>query len=154
MSALALAAALYLLGILRLAEEAEDQRVSAVRLLLGTFVLTGALYLLSRIVQPLNGLVEGLLPEGKPALASQSTQPAKKQLVWREDTFDDALALGRAENRPVFFDFTGEYCFACKLMEHTMFPRAVVKERLSQMDFAAAKVPQDFATLSPVEHSP
>ena len=51
------------------------------------------------------------------------------------------MAKGRAENKPIFIDFTGYTCTNCRWMEANMFPRADVKAELSR--FVLAKLYTD-----------
>jgi len=44
--------------------------------------------------------------------------------------FDEALAIAKKENKPLFVDFTGYGCVNCRKMEETVWPNAGIIERL------------------------
>ena len=44
--------------------------------------------------------------------------------------FDEALAIAKLENKPLFIDFTGHGCVNCRAMEETVWPLAGIIERL------------------------
>jgi thiol:disulfide interchange protein len=44
--------------------------------------------------------------------------------------YDAALTKARAENKPIFIDFTGYTCTNCRWMEANVFPKPAVKDRL------------------------
>ena len=52
---------------------------------------------------------------------------------WFVDQYDEALAKAKAENKPLFIDFTGVYCANCRVMERRVFPTKPVKEQLDKM---------------------
>lgn len=44
--------------------------------------------------------------------------------------FDEALAIAKKENKPLFVDFTGYGCVNCRKMEETVWPKTGIIERL------------------------
>lgn len=44
--------------------------------------------------------------------------------------FDEALAVAKLENKPLFIDFTGHGCVNCRAMEETVWPYSGIIERL------------------------
>lgn len=44
--------------------------------------------------------------------------------------FDEALAIAKKENKPIFVDFTGYGCVNCRKMEETVWPKSGIIERL------------------------
>jgi thiol:disulfide interchange protein len=44
--------------------------------------------------------------------------------------FDEALAIAKKENKPLFVDFTGYGCVNCRKMEETVWPKSGIIERL------------------------
>ncbi len=44
--------------------------------------------------------------------------------------FDEALAIAKLENKPLFVDFTGHGCVNCRAMEETVWPYSGIVERL------------------------
>ncbi|HPV20609.1 MAG TPA: TlpA family protein disulfide reductase, partial [bacterium] len=54
-------------------------------------------------------------------------------LNWIKDDIDGAMKKAKAENRPLFIDFTGYTCTNCRFMESGMFPRPLIREELLKM---------------------
>ena len=52
---------------------------------------------------------------------------------WFVDQYDEALAKAKADNKPLFIDFTGVYCANCRVLERRVFPTKPVKEQLDKM---------------------
>ena len=50
------------------------------------------------------------------------------------DQYELALAKAKAENKPLFIDFTGVYCANCRVMERRVFPTKPVKEQFDKME--------------------
>lgn len=44
--------------------------------------------------------------------------------------FDEALAVAKLENKPIFLDFTGHGCVNCRKMEETVWPKEGIIDRL------------------------
>jgi thiol:disulfide interchange protein DsbD len=49
------------------------------------------------------------------------------ELSWITNDYDAALAKAKAENKPIFIDFTGYTCTNCRWMEANMFTKPDVK---------------------------
>jgi thiol:disulfide interchange protein DsbD len=52
---------------------------------------------------------------------------------WFVDDYEGALEKARAENKPLFIDFTGVYCGNCRAMEQAVFPEPPVPEKFDEM---------------------
>lgn len=70
------------------------------------------------------GALEALLP---PAVASTAG------LRWIVNDLDAGLARARAEQRPIFLDFTGYSCGNCRWMESNIFTREPVRRALEPL---------------------
>ena len=44
--------------------------------------------------------------------------------------FDEAIAVAKLENKPIFIDFTGHGCVNCRKMEETVWPKEGILDRL------------------------
>jgi thiol:disulfide interchange protein len=55
--------------------------------------------------------------------------------VWIEN-YEKALQKARAENKPVFLNFTGVTCTNCRWMEKNMFPDPQVKKEMDRFVLA------------------
>jgi thiol:disulfide interchange protein DsbD len=122
--ALALVAAVYLLGKIQLPLDTAGVRVGPVRLLWGLAFLTVAFYLGSGLFGRPLGELDAFLPpysvSGEASLAGGASTAEKDR--WLQ-TYDGALAEARRVNRPIFIDFTGVTCTNCRWMEKNIFAR-------------------------------
>jgi len=75
------------------------------------------------------GEAEAFLP---PAGSGASGIVRSRELIWRIDDYEGALAEARATGRPVLIDFTGYTCTNCRWMEANMFPREDVRAQLGR----------------------
>ncbi|MEM9175697.1 MAG: thioredoxin family protein, partial [Myxococcota bacterium] len=50
-----------------------------------------------------------------------------------------AVERARAEGRPVFVDFTADWCITCKVNETVVLSRGVVKDELERWNYASFK---------------
>ncbi|MFI5232375.1 MAG: protein-disulfide reductase DsbD family protein, partial [Gemmatimonadales bacterium] len=94
------------------------------------FVLAAAsLVAAARIGAGLSGValgeIESYLPP--PRANALLTVAGAKELPWRVDDLDGALATARRTGRPVLVDFTGYTCTNCRWMEANMFTRPAVR---------------------------
>jgi thiol:disulfide interchange protein len=115
--AIALVAAIYLLGKIQLPHDSPVERLGVPRMLFATSFFGVAFYLLTGLFGAPLGEIEAWLPPGK--------------TEWIE-SYEVALQKARAENKPVFLNFTGVTCTNCRWMEKNMFPEPEVKKELSR----------------------
>lgn len=130
---IALAAALWLLGILRIGLSAPEGRPTLARSAWAASFVAVALYCFWGLTgRPLQrDLVAFLPPEGYGAVSGTQTAEASDGLNWH-DTLEAGLAQAQAENKPVFIDFTGYTCTNCRWMEKNVFPDPAVRSELGQ----------------------
>lgn len=69
---------------------------------------------------------------------------APKPIEWNYVTFDEALALGKKANKPVFVDVMAFWCVWCYRMDYYTYPDAEVAASLSD-DFIPVKIIQEQA---------
>jgi thiol:disulfide interchange protein len=115
--AIALVAAIYLLGKIQLPHDSPVERLGVPRMLFATSFLGVAFYLLTGLFGAPLGEIEAWLPPGK--------------TEWIE-SYEAALQKARAENKPIFLNFTGVTCTNCRWMEKNMFPDPQVKKELGR----------------------
>lgn len=123
--AIALVTALYLLGKFSLPHETPATSVGAGRVLSAIFFLAVSFYLLRGLVGLPLGELDAFLPPrdyGNPASMSWRSDEASgaSQEIWLTN-YEAALSRARAENRPLFIDFTGYTCTNCRWMESNIF---------------------------------
>jgi thiol:disulfide interchange protein DsbD len=132
--AIFLALALYLFGILRM--PGAEGEVGAIRAVFGVGSLSLALYLFAGLFGLTYGqFVESFLPPakyGSQGVVTNGTGAPTFHLTWVED-LDEGLRDGRAQNRRIFLNFTGDQCVNCRGMEQGMFPRPAVAAELEKM---------------------
>jgi thiol:disulfide interchange protein len=146
--AIALVAAIYLLGKIQLPHDSPVERLGVPRMLFATSFFGVAFYLLTGLFgAPLGELEAWLPPKGaneRLAIMWLSGDANKNtENAWIEN-YEAALLKARAENKPVFLDFTGVTCTNCRWMEENMFPKAEVKKELGR--FVLAKLYTDRET--------
>ncbi len=134
--AIALAAALYLLGKIQLPHDSPVERLGVFRMLMATFFLGLAFYLLTGLFGGSLGEFDAWLPPSSAkdfALNRSGSNAAEAK--WHE-TFDETLQKAKTENRPAFLNFTGVTCTNCRWMEKNMFPDPAVKKELEKFVLA------------------
>lgn len=134
--AIALVTAIYLLGKIQLPHDTPVERLGVVRMLFATFFFAVTFYLMTGLFgAPLGELDAWLPPEetngrGAASLLSGGTSGSSEK-AWIE-SYDLALEKARAENKPVFLNFTGVTCTNCRWMEKNMFPDPLVRKELER----------------------
>jgi thiol:disulfide interchange protein DsbD len=130
---------LYLLGKFQLSHDSPIERIGAVRLMIALVSLAFGFYLLTGLFGRRLGELESFLP---PALENSSSAilttgnkaaaVTNGELTWITNDYDTALKQGKAENKPLFIDFTGYTCTNCRWMEVNMFTRGAVRKELEK----------------------
>ncbi len=139
---------LYLLGKIRLSGDSEMTHIPVPRLLLSIVTFSFVIYLIPGMWgAPLKPLA-GFLPPITTHNFNLMTNPVEEGSVC--DTpkyqeflhlphglqgyfdFDQALECAKAQNKPLFIDFTGHGCVNCREMEQRVWADTQVLERLSQ----------------------
>jgi thiol:disulfide interchange protein DsbD len=131
---------LYLLGKLRLAHEPPTEQIGSLRLLAATAFLGLALYMLPGLFGAQLGAIDAYLPPrqaGDPNLmAATATSPGapapNEELDWFVDDRAAAFEEARAQDKPVFVDFTGYTCTNCRDMEANVFTEPKIARRFEQ----------------------
>jgi thiol:disulfide interchange protein DsbD len=134
---------LYLLGTFRMTLDTPVERVGGLRAFFAVIFATLTLWFMGGMLgKPLAADLEALLPpenyhqlldemNGSSAPSTSAVEPVKDAsaghggLTWHND-LQKAKAIARAENKPIFIDFTGFACVNCRLMEKEVFPKPEV----------------------------
>jgi thiol:disulfide interchange protein DsbD len=137
--AVAVLITVYLLGKFQLSHDSPMQRIGAVRLLISLVSLAFAFYLLTGLFGRRLGELESFLPpaaENSSAVLAPGNNSAaviaNVELTWITNDYDRGLKQAKAENKPVFIDFTGYTCTNCRWMEVNLFTKTPVKEELAK----------------------
>lgn len=131
---IALGGMLYLLGLLRVGAYPEEMgKITTARGVGAAIFGLAALYCLYAITgRPVSGALVAYLPTADYGPHSSFAQPSSGDgLTWL-DSYQAALAQAKAQNKPVFIDFTGYTCTNCRYNELNVFPLPAVKSELSQ----------------------
>ncbi|ROL56646.1 DUF255 domain-containing protein [Bacteroidetes/Chlorobi group bacterium ChocPot_Mid] len=129
---------LYILGIFKLKSDSKLESVGSLRLIFALIFASLTFYLVGGLFGMNLGELETYVPQSeKPAFIMASGTisggvQAEALGNWLEN-YDEALAIAKKENKPIFIDFTGKTCTNCKKMEKNMFTKASIIELLSKM---------------------
>ena len=124
-------AGLHLLGLLRLPHDSEGDKIGVIRRLTGVGTLGVALYLFAAMLGADLHWFEAFPPPPEYAGRWEKAKPpTSQQEVWFE-SYEEAVKLAKAQNKPLFIDFTGVTCVNCRLMERNVFPKPEVKAEMN-----------------------
>lgn len=133
--AISIVTAIYLLGKIQLPHDSPLQRLSVVRMLAATFFLGLAFYFLTGLFGGNLGEWEAMLPPPQTVAANSPASAGSSHGNWIE-SYDDALAKGKGENKAVFLNFTGVTCTNCRWMESNMFTDPEIRASLERFVLA------------------
>lgn len=127
---IAAAGALWLVGALRIGFGTPEGRPTPVRAAWAGVFAAAAVYCLYGLTgRPLQADVVAFLPPADYGIGAKAS--AHDELPFL-DTLDKGLAQARAENKPLFVDFTGYTCTNCRWMEKNVFPDPGVKAEMER----------------------
>lgn len=156
----------YLLGKITLPHDSPVEKISVPRLLLAIAVFSFVVYLIPGLWgAPLKALAGYLPPQHTHDFDLVAmTRNARENTICDEPRYADflhlphglkgyfdyeqALACSRAQNKPLFIDFTGHGCTNCREMEAVVWSDPAVMERLKN-DFVIVALYVDDKTLLP-----
>lgn len=121
---------LYLLGFLRMEGIKADEAVGVARALVGALFLILSVSLLPGMFGAPLGELDAFLPSAKSTPFAGATPGPK--LDWMKDDYAGALARAKAENKPLFVNFTGYACTNCKWMKSNMFTKPEIAAELAK----------------------
>jgi thiol:disulfide interchange protein DsbD len=133
----------YLLGAFRMKLDSEISNLSAVRIVWAIIFGAITIYLIPGLFGKGLGELDAFLPPKGYLNASSATVSSAggdmfgggtnaKKSVWLNN-YEEALALAKEENKPVFIDFTGWTCTNCRWMESNVFPLPEVQAYFGDM---------------------
>ena len=153
---LALLLGLYFLGVFRTSHDSPSEGIGWGRHIAAIVCITFAFYLIPGLfgapLQSISGLIPPMdgstltLSQGNAQAASGNEATASGYATLESYTnLDEALAIGKAEGKPVFIAFKSHTCSVCKQMEATVLSSAEVMDMLSN-DFVVANLYVDDKT--------
>jgi thiol:disulfide interchange protein len=126
-----IALVLYLFGILKFRHDPPPAKLGTARIAVGLFFLLFTIYLIPGISKTKHAnlsLISGFPPPlsysiyGKELVKISGVEPDVM------NDYEKAMALARAQNKPLLIDFTGWACVNCRKMEENVWPDKQVKE--------------------------
>jgi len=133
--AIAIVAGVYLLGKILLPHDSSVEHLGVLRMLAATFFFGIAFYLLTGLFGSPLGELDAWLPPARANEIGQTRGAVTEQAKWLE-SYEAAVQKAKAENKPVFLNFTGVTCTNCRWMEKNMFPDPGVKKELDKFVLA------------------
>ncbi|MFH1052158.1 MAG: cytochrome c biogenesis protein CcdA [bacterium] len=127
----------YILGVFKLKMDSNVETIGSVRLIFALIFATLTFYLVGGLFGMNLGELETYIPQSE--ISIQQMADGRQNVVITEEigdwleNYDEALALAKTENKPIFLDFTGKTCTNCKKMEKNMFPKESISSLLAQM---------------------
>lgn len=127
-AAIFILAALFLFGWIRLATEADDQKIGWGRRIFAAGNVAIAVWCLAALQGSASmGKLAGFLPPD-PYPGREARGGA---ITWIH-TYDEGMSVANAEQKLVFVNFTGINCTNCRVMEQDVFPRPEVRAELEK----------------------
>jgi thiol:disulfide interchange protein DsbD len=131
--AVALLIGLYLLGKFQLTHDYGLEHIGAGRLMFALVSFALGFYLLTGLFgKPLGELESFLPPPITQADAPKTDTNQHGELTWITNDYEAAVKQAKAENKPMFIDFTGYTCTNCRWMETNMFTRPAVRREMAK----------------------
>lgn len=128
--------ALFLLRLFNLPFSDQSNRITGpFRLTTAILAISAAIYLGSAVgtSKSLGGWIDGWLPPIDYLQETTAEKASADTLNWMKDDIEGAMKKAKAENKPLFIDFTGYTCTNCRFMESGMFPKPAISAELSKM---------------------
>ncbi len=131
---IAFSGSMWLLGVLRVGWGVPSaQATPARKAWAGVFALAGVYCLWGLTGRPLNNwMVAFLPPAGYGAGQTANGEMAANDGLPFLPTLEEGIKQAKAENKPIFIDFTGYTCTNCRFIEKNVFPDAGVNGELQK----------------------
>jgi len=122
----------YLLCWFRLDHDSESSHVSGVGVVFSLVFLTGSIWLLTGLTGKSLGELEAFLPPIHVSAADDSTSSAYTDAPWILNNLPKGLSEAKAQDKPIFIDFTGYTCTNCRWMESNIFSRPEIRDKMDR----------------------
>jgi len=144
--------ALYAFGILRLPHDYKGQKISTGRKLIGVIAILFAMYLAPGLTKTKYAnltLLSGIVPPLSYSIYADETRFKGLEPNVIND-YDKALAMAKAQHKPLLIDFTGWACANCRRMEEQVWTNEDVAKIIRENFILVSLYVDDKAKL-PVE---
>lgn len=122
----------YLLGWFRLNHDCETTHLSGLLVMLALVFVSASIWLMHGFGGAPLGEIEAFLPPVQASSTARAAIDAPVETTWIVNDLPTALAAAKAQNKPVFIDFTGYTCTNCRWMEANMFSRPEIARDMSR----------------------
>jgi len=130
--AIAVLAAVYLLGKFSLPHDTPVESIGVARMLWAMVFLSIGFFLFTGLIGGSLGELDAFLPPRTAgALTLTGTGARGLELTWNT-SLDSALSQAQQQQKPVFIDFTGYTCTNCRWMEANIFPLPAIHTELEK----------------------
>ena len=124
-----LAGGFWLLGLLRVGWGAPDAPATPLRASFAALFVAASVYCVYGLTgRPLDAFTVAYLP---PSDYGVGATAGAQELTYLP-TLEAGIARAKAENKPIFVDFTGKTCTNCRAMEKNVFPQPEVNAELAK----------------------
>jgi thiol:disulfide interchange protein len=130
-----MALVLYLFGILKFKHDPPPPKLGKLRIVTGIFFLIVTLYLVPGVTKTRFAnlsLISGFPPPLSYSIYGDELVKLNGVEPHIINDYEKALAMAKAENKPILIDFTGWACVNCRKMEENVWPQPEVKALLDQ----------------------
>ena len=125
----AIGLSLYLFGLIRLPHDYKGQKISYARKAIGVVALVFGLYLVPGLTTSKAAnlqLLSGFPPPLSYSVYGEHNVKGKGVEPKVVNSYEDALALSRAQGKPILIDFTAWACVNCRKMEEQVWTKPEV----------------------------
>jgi len=144
---------LYLFGKIRFPHDSPLKKLSTPRLVIALVFLAFTLYLVPGVTNTTyanRALISGFPPPLTYSVYGEEAAKGKGVEPNVVNDYEKALALAKAQGKPLLVDFTGWACVNCRKMEENVWPKSEVK-MLIQKDFILVSLYVDDRKMLPEE---
>lgn len=130
-----LALSLYLFGVIKFHHDPPPAKLSTPRKIIAVLFLVLCIYLVPGLTNSKYAnisLVSGFPPPMSYSLYGAEASKGKGVEANVVNDYDKALALARAQHKPILIDFTGWACVNCRKMEENVWPQDAVKDKIKK----------------------
>jgi cytochrome c biogenesis protein CcdA/thioredoxin-related protein len=120
---------LYLFGVLRLPHDYKGMKISSGRKFVGTIALLFTLYLIPGVTKSRYAnlqLLSGFPPPFSYSIYGKDNVHGKGLEANVVNDYEEALAMAKAQHKPLLIDFTGWACVNCRKMEEQVWTQPEV----------------------------